>query len=232
MAVSNVGKTPTINKNPTTSPIKDLQSSTSLKTTGNPSIDQAGFLKLLTAQMTMQDPTSPMDSNTMVQQLSQMSMVSGVTEMNTSMKALLADETGNRIGNAADWLGKSVLVAGASAQPLQDGRFAGRVALPSDATNVSISLVDGSGQPVYSTTATNHKAGSIDFSFSGKTDSGATVSGPLKVVVSAIGKSGLIKTTTATWSTVTGVESPGGGSSAKLNTTTGSFAPTDVLGLT
>ena len=86
-------------------------------TAGSDSIDQAGFLKLLTAQMTNQDPTAPMDSNTMVQQLSEMSTVSGITEMNTSMKSLVSELTDNRIGDAASWIGK----AGAAAI---DGRAA------------------------------------------------------------------------------------------------------------
>lgn len=206
-------------------------SSSSTATTGSSTIDQAGFLKLLTAQMTMQDPTAPMDSNTMVQQMSQMSEVQGITEMNSSMKALLAEAQGNRIGDAASWIGKAALLSSSTAQPLSNGGYAGEITLPSDATSMNVSLVDSSGKSVYTQTLTNQKAGTIDFAWDGKLADGTQASGPLSVVVSAAGSAGSINPTVATWSTITGVNSPAGGSSAQLTTTLGTIAPTDVLSL-
>jgi flagellar basal-body rod modification protein FlgD len=206
-------------------------SSAAAASTGSQTIDQAGFLKLLTAQMTMQDPTNPMDSNTMVQQMSQMSTVQGITEMNSSLKSLLSEVTGNRIGDAASWIGKAALVSSSTAQPLSNGGYAGTITLPSDATSMNVSLVDSSGKSVYSQTLTNQKAGAIDFAWDGKMTDGTQASGPLSVVVSAAGSSGAISPTVATWATVTGVNSPAGGSSAQLTTTLGNIAPTDVLSL-
>lgn len=206
-------------------------SSSSTATTGSSTIDQAGFLKLLTAQMTMQDPTAPMDSNTMVQQMSQMSEVQGITEMNSSMKSLLSEIQGNRIGDAASWIGKAALLSSSTAQPLTNGGYAGEITLPSDATSMNVSLVDSSGKSVYTQTLTNQKAGTIDFAWDGKLADGTQASGPLSVVVSAAGSAGSINPTVATWSTITGVNSPAGGSSAQLTTTLGTIAPTDVLSL-
>lgn len=206
-------------------------SSTTPKATGSTTIDQAGFLKLLTAQMTNQDPTSPMDSNTMVQQLSEMSTVSGITEMNQSMKDLVAEMTGNRIGDAASWIGKAALISSTTAQPLSNGGYAGEIALPSDATSMNVSLVDASGKTVYSQTLNGQKAGEIDFAWDGKLPDGTQSTGPLSVVVSATGASGAIKPQVATWSTITGVNSPAGGSSAQLTTSLGAIDPADVLSL-
>jgi len=206
-------------------------SSASTAATGSDTIDQAGFLKLLTAQMTMQDPTAPMDSNTMVQQMSQMSEVQGITEMNTSMKAMLAEAQGNRIGDAASWIGKAALLSSSTAQPLTNGGYAGEITLPSDATSMSVNLVDSSGKSVYTQSLTNQKAGTIDFAWDGKLADGTQASGPLSVVVSAAGSKGTISPTVSTWATITGVNSPAGGSSAQLTTTLGTVAPTDVLSL-
>lgn len=205
--------------------------SAAASTTSSTTIDQSGFLQLLTAQMTNQDPTAPMDSSTMVQQISQMTEVSGITEMNASLKSMLADQTGNRIGDAASWIGKDALLPSTTAQPLSDGSYAGEITLPSDATSVNVSLVDSSGKQVYSQTATNQKAGTLDFSWDGKNADGTTASGPLSVVVSAAGSSGTITPTVSTWATIMGVQSPAGGSSAELSTTLGTVAPTDVLSL-
>lgn len=201
------------------------------RTTGSNTIDEAGFLKLLTAQMTQQDPTQPMDSNQMVSQLSQMSTVSGITEMNTSLKSLLSEITGNRIGDAASWIGKAALLNGNVAMPLANGGYAGQITLPSDASRVNLSLVDATGATVYSQTFDNQKAGPVNFGWNGAKADGTTVTGPLRVVVSAAGVSGTINLTTATWATITGVQSPAGGSSAQLSTTLGAVAPTDVLSL-
>jgi flagellar basal-body rod modification protein FlgD len=205
--------------------------STTSTTAGSDTIDQAGFLQLLTAQMTNQDPTAPMDSNTMVQQLSEMSTVSGITEMNTSMKSLVSELTSNRIGDAASWIGKAALLSSSTAQPLSNGGYAGEITLPSDATSMNVSLVDSSGKSVYSQTLGAQKAGTVDFAWDGTQADGTTATGPLSVVVSAAGASGAITPTVSTWSTITGVQSPAGGSSAELTTTLGTVAPTDVLSL-
>ncbi|MBA2932930.1 flagellar hook capping protein [Sphingomonas sp. CGMCC 1.13654] len=206
-------------------------SSSTAATTGNSTIDQAGFLKLLTAQMTMQDPTAPMDSNTMVQQMSQMSEVQGITEMNSSMKSMLAEMQGNRIGDAASWIGKAALVSSSTAQPLTNGGYAGEITLPSDATSMNVSLVDGSGKTVYTQTLSNQKAGTIDFAWDGKLSDGTQATGPLSVVTSAANASGAVNPTVSTWATITGVNSPAGGSSAQLTTTLGTINPSDVLSL-
>jgi flagellar basal-body rod modification protein FlgD len=199
--------------------------------TATQTIDQSGFLKLLTTQMTQQDPTAPMDTSTMVQQLAQMSTVSGITEMNQSLKDLTTQLTGNRIGDAAGWVGKKVLVSSSTATPLANGSYAGEIALPSDATSVSVNLVDSTGKTVYSKTLNDQKAGLVDFSWDGKLPNGTASTDPLKVVVSAAGTSGAITPDTATWATVTGVQSPAGGSSAAISTSLGTVAPTDVLSL-
>ena len=204
---------------------------TSTSTVGTGTIDQAGFLKLLTTQMTNQDPTAPMDTNTMVQQLAQMSTVSGITEMNTSLKSVAAELTGNRIGDAASWIGKAALLDSSTAMPLTNGAYAGEITLPSDATSMTVSLVDSSGNTVYNETLGAQKAGTVDFTWDGTKADGTTATGALSVKVSAIGSSGTVTPTVSTWSTITGVQSPAGGSAATLSTTLGTVAPTDVLSL-
>ncbi|MGN6124646.1 MAG: flagellar hook capping FlgD N-terminal domain-containing protein, partial [Sphingomonas oligoaromativorans] len=52
-----------------TNPFASITPPAAATSTASSGIDQAGFLKLLTTQMTQQDPTAPMDTSTMVQQL-------------------------------------------------------------------------------------------------------------------------------------------------------------------
>jgi flagellar basal-body rod modification protein FlgD len=57
-------------------------------TRANESLDQAAFLRLLTAQLSFQDPTKPIDNQQMVGQLAQFSSVAGISETNTSLRSI------------------------------------------------------------------------------------------------------------------------------------------------
>ncbi len=72
-------------------------------------------------------------------------------------------------------------------------------------------------------------AGSVGFSWDGKAADGTTVaaSGPLKVIVTAVDAKGLVKTTTSTWTGISAVQSPAGGST-KLVTPLGLIDPADA----
>jgi flagellar basal-body rod modification protein FlgD len=54
----------------------------------NQSLDQAAFLRLMTAQLQFQDPTKPLDNQQMVAQLAQFSSVAGISETNTSLRSI------------------------------------------------------------------------------------------------------------------------------------------------
>jgi len=54
----------------------------------NQSLDQAAFLRLMTAQLSFQDPTKPIDNQQMVAQLAQFSSVAGISETNSSLGAI------------------------------------------------------------------------------------------------------------------------------------------------
>jgi len=54
----------------------------------NKSLDQTAFLRLMTTQLKEQDPFNPMDNTQMVAQMAQFSSVAGISEMNSSLKAI------------------------------------------------------------------------------------------------------------------------------------------------
>jgi flagellar basal-body rod modification protein FlgD len=69
---------------------------TSSTTSANASLDQSAFLKLMTAQLQYQDPFNPMDNSEMVAQMAQFSSVSGISEMNATLKSIstqISDQT-------------------------------------------------------------------------------------------------------------------------------------------
>ncbi|MDT7935347.1 MAG: flagellar hook capping FlgD N-terminal domain-containing protein [Sphingomonadaceae bacterium] len=56
--------------------------------TGIGTLNQADFLKILTAQLQNQDPTEPTDNAQFVSQMAQFSTVNGIEQLNASLKAL------------------------------------------------------------------------------------------------------------------------------------------------
>ncbi len=197
----------------------------------NSTLDQSSFLKLLTTQLQTQDPFKPMDNTQMVAQMAQFSSTTGIAEMNQSLKTIMSSLASSRVGDAASWIGKAALVESNTAAAMSDGAYAGQVTLPEDTTRVDISLVDSSGAVVHTGTATDVKAGDVPFYWDGKDSSGQAVAGPLTISVLARNAKGeSISSSTASWTTVSGVQSPASGAT-KLVTGLGNIDPTETLQL-
>ena len=56
--------------------------------TGQKSLDQTAFLRLMTTQLREQDPFNPLDNQAMVAQMAQFSSVAGIGEMNAALKGI------------------------------------------------------------------------------------------------------------------------------------------------
>lgn len=52
------------------------------------SLGQADFIKLMTTQMKLQDPTDPVDNKEMVAQMAQFSSLSGINQINSTLQAI------------------------------------------------------------------------------------------------------------------------------------------------
>lgn len=195
-------------------------------------IDQSGFLKLLTTQLKTQDPTEPTDNTQMVQQMATFSQVAGITEMNQSLKSMMSDVSASRFGDASGWIGRAALITGDVATQASNGAYAGQITLPDAAKNVTLSLVNSNGQTVYSKDLGAKGAGDVSWSWDGKDTAGnATTDGALQVIVTGTGANGKgLSATNATWNEIQSVKSPATGST-QLITRLGSVSPSDVLQL-
>ena len=74
---------------------------------GFASLGQADFLRLMTTQMQMQDPFSPMDNKEMLAQMAQFSSLGGINDLNETLSsisgkldAVLASQTAARAADA------------------------------------------------------------------------------------------------------------------------------------
>ena len=53
-------------------------------------LGQADFIRLMTTQMKMQDPTDPVDNKEMIAQMAQFSSLSGIEQINATLKDIAA----------------------------------------------------------------------------------------------------------------------------------------------
>jgi flagellar basal-body rod modification protein FlgD len=195
--------------------------------TGNKSLDQSDYLKLMTAQLQYQDPFSPMDNSQMVAQMAQFSQIAGQTQTNTTLNSIADALSGSRLSDAASWIGKSMLVKSSTVPADAAGQYAGQITLTGDSNAVSVDLVDSAGSVVKTIDMGAQKAGDVNFYWNGEDDAGNRVtSGNLTVRVT-----GATVSQTAAWATIAAVQSPSSGSSAKLITTLGNFTAADALSL-
>ena len=71
-----------------TTPSSAIAAAAPSKKTGMGALDQRDFLQLMTAQLRMQDPFDPVDNKEMLAQMAQFSSLSGITEINDTLKTI------------------------------------------------------------------------------------------------------------------------------------------------
>ncbi|GAY23212.1 MULTISPECIES: flagellar hook assembly protein FlgD [Sphingobium] len=195
--------------------------------TGKSEMGQADFLRLLTAQMQTQDPFEPVDNAQMVAQMATITNSSGIAEMNQTLKNLASQLTGSRLGDAASWIGKSMLVQSNIAAPDAAGQYMGQVSFAAATSDASVDLIDGNGNVVKTIELGDQPKGDINFYWDGKDEAGNTIAtDALKIKVNGASPSRV-----ASWATIAAVQSPADGSSSKLITALGTYSPSDAISL-
>ena len=195
--------------------------------TGKSEMGQADFLRLLTAQMQTQDPFQPMDNTQMVAQMATITNSSGIAEMNATLKGLASQMSGSRLGDAASWIGKSMLVQSNIIAPDGNGQYTGQVSFADATSGASVDLLDGSGNVVKTIALGDRPAGDTNFYWDGKDESGNSIAtDALRIHVN-----GASPTRVASWATIAAVQSPADGSASKLITALGTYSPNDALSL-
>ena len=73
-----------------TQPLSTLAREPATDSRGRGTLDQSDFLKLMTTQLSLQDPFDPVDNKEMIAQMAQFSSLSGITEMGATLKSIAA----------------------------------------------------------------------------------------------------------------------------------------------
>jgi len=205
---------------------------TSPTTSAAGQMNQNDFLKLMTTQLTTQDPFNPVDNTQMVAQMAQFSQVAGIAQMNQSLQTIASSLGGNRLSDAASWIGHSMLVTSDVATPLRDGSYAGQFTLTDPAEQVNVNFVDANGAVVHSETLGAQSAGDVSFAWDGKNAAGETIAdGPLRLVVTSTHNGQTSNAATAAWTAIGGIQSPSSGGESRLVTGLGLLEPSAAIRL-
>lgn len=140
-------------------------------------VDYNNFLTLLTAQIQNQDPLQPMDSTQFVSQLAQLSQVEQAVQTNSNLESLKT--TAGSISGLVSLglVGRTVTVA-SDKMVLANGSAATSYKLSSDASSVSATITDGSGNVIKTLTGLPTTGGvNTPLSWDGTDDNGQKVAG-------------------------------------------------------
>jgi len=156
----------------TQSLIDSVNGAVSTKAKSTTADTQDRFLKLLTTQLKNQDPLNPMDNAQLTSQLAQISTVDGIERLNATLQKLVSSSVDAEAMQAAGLVGHQVMVAGSGLQ-LTDSGAVGGVDLGSAADSVMLTIKDSNGLVMKTLDLGSLDAGTSNFTWDGKTDSGA-----------------------------------------------------------
>jgi flagellar basal-body rod modification protein FlgD len=146
---------------------------------------QSRFLTLLTAQLKNQDPLSPMDNAAVTSQLAQISTVDGIERLNATLSELMEGQQSSEALQAAQLLGRGVLVPGKGLVLTDQGSLGG-FKLDTSADKVVVSISDANGLEIASVDMGAHNAGTHSFQWDGTaTDGTPAAAGAYTVKITA-----------------------------------------------
>lgn len=140
------------------------------------------FLTMLITQLQNQDPMNPMENDQITSQLAQLSTVQGIQQLNDTLLALSGQMDMSQSMQAANLIGKDVLVPGSKIAVGTDATNPDvKVATPfgidlmSPATDVKVRILDGSGRMVREMEVDITEVGVYSLEWDGLDDSGLPV---------------------------------------------------------
>ena len=158
---------------------------------------QDQFLKLLITQMQHQDPLNPLDNSQVTSQLAQISTVTGIDKLNTTITGMNTAMVASQSLQASALIGKGVVAPG-NALLLSSSQAVGGVQFPAPVDQAAITITNAAGQVVKTINLGAQQAGTQTFSWDGSTDAGGKAAdGNYTFTVSAL-QNGQKVTTAAT----------------------------------
>lgn len=156
--VNGIGRTTTQTTGTTSTPKKEL--------------DQESFLKLLTMQLSYQDPFKPVDNAQMLSQMTSMSTSQGISSLSTQMESLNSLMTSSQALQASALVGQNVLIPSNTGYVEKGGTLTGVIATGDGGSNIKVTVKDESGQVIREFAIEGSHKGNVAFEWDGKDKSG------------------------------------------------------------
>lgn len=149
-------------------------------------LGQNEFLKLMTTQLSNQDPFQPMENGEFMGQIAQFGTVNGVNELLTSFQDLASNLQSSQALQASNLIGRQVLVNHNQGYLPAEGNLLGAVELASSSDDVAVNVFDASGELLGREELGAQPAGLLQFNWDGTTLSGQRApSGRYRIEVEA-----------------------------------------------
>ena len=151
------------------------------------SLGQDEFLKLMTTQMTHQDPNNPMQNGEFLSQMAQFGTVSGIQDLQKSFATFSNSIQSDQALQAASLVGRNVTVTSNQAVLAAGGDVAGTVNLTSSTPDLTVAITNAAtGEMVKTIDLGTQSSGNIPFSWDGTNSAGTLASpGTYKIAASA-----------------------------------------------
>jgi flagellar basal-body rod modification protein FlgD len=219
---------------PASSPAAGSGSSGSLSDAlpANMQISQAGFLRLISAQMSSQNPLNPTDPTQFLAQVEGMSEVSSLQSLQSSMAGLTAGLQASQVISGTSLLGHSVLAPGATANLSSGEAVSGAVSAPAGTSALTVSVSNASGALVDAFALVPQSSGYTPFTWNGTTSQGAAApAGQYTIQVTAAAGSATQSVSPYLYSKVTSVTIDPATQALALNTNNGTVALSSVVNI-
>lgn len=215
----------------TTSTTSTTAAATAAAASSSTGLSSSDFLNLLVSELQNQNPLDPTDSTDFINQLTSYANFDSQQTLNTNLSTLVSSFNSLLTLNSSNYIGQTVTAKGDTGT-LQNGQINFGYSLDSSAASVQLSVLDSSGNVVWSGTGTN-TAGSNSFNWDGTTSDGSqlTDGGQYTLNVTATDSTGqsVYGYTTVTGK-VTSVDNSTGTPMLVMGGT--SVATTNVIGVT
>lgn len=177
---------------------------------------QDRFMTLLVTQMKNQDPLNPLDNAQVTSQLAQLSTVTGIDKLNTTLESLISNVQTGQSYQASSMIGHDVLVSGNQITATAEAGGYYGVDLPTGADKMTVTIKDGAGATIRTLALGKQDAGVTPMVWDGLDDSGAKVAaGNYKFEVAATTGNDVVNATPLSYAQVMSISN--GTNGIKLN---------------
>ncbi|WP_086480850.1 flagellar hook assembly protein FlgD [Oceanospirillum sanctuarii] len=150
------------------------------------------FMKLMIAQMNNQDPLEPQGNAEYMAQLSQLSMVEGIQNLNKVTEGFITSLQSSQALQASALVGRKVQIQSNIGNLIEGGNLTGSVFVPASANNMDMKIMDNNGQVLKTIDTSQYRnesgyfsEGQINFEWDGVMDNGEMAEPGLYQVVSS-----------------------------------------------